>query len=228
MGILIVDDSEDQLLLLERLLRNAGHRNIILADSAIKALDMLKNSSASLDIDLVLMDVNMPGMDGIEACYKIKEDERLKDIPVIIITASNEIVKLQSAFSAGAVDYITKPVRVSKVLSDALKRPADLIARYGGEEFAAVLPETDIKGAVALAEAMRSDVESLMIPHAGSHVADHVTISLGAASTVPERNSSPSRLIAEADKALYEAKDTGRNRVRTGWDRDIISMGGSL
>lgn len=117
MSILIVDDSEDELLLLERLLRNAGHENVFLAESAIKGLDILKNSPTSSGIDIVLMDINMPGMDGIEACYKMQEDVRLKDIPVVIVTASNEIAELQSAFSAGAVDYITKPVRKTELLA---------------------------------------------------------------------------------------------------------------
>lgn len=84
MGILIVDDSEDELLLLDSLLKNAGHKNVFLAESAIKGLDILKNSPTSSGIDIVLMDINMPGMDGIEACYKMQEDVRLKDIPVVI------------------------------------------------------------------------------------------------------------------------------------------------
>lgn len=113
MGILIVDDSEDQLLLLERLLRNAGHRNIILADSAIKALDMLKNSSASLDIDLVLMavavtmsqagvaaeEVQKAGIEGIRPLHILladdSEDNRLlaksylKGTPHVVDEAGN-------------------------------------------------------------------------------------------------------------------------------------------
>lgn len=118
MGILIVDDSEDQLLLLDRLLKDAGYREIVLANSAVEALQMLKECNASSrTTDLILMDVMMPEVGGIEACYRIKEIECLKDTPIVMVTALAETEKLQLAFSAGAVDYIIKPVKKVELLA---------------------------------------------------------------------------------------------------------------
>ncbi len=99
-------------------------------------------------------------------------------------------------------------------LNAEMKRPCDFVARYGGEEFAAVLPNTDISGALAIAEQMKTNIENLQIEHKYSEVSDHVTISLGVASVVAERGSNYSQLIQQADKALYAAKEQGRNQVQ--------------
>lgn len=103
--------------------------------------------------------------------------------------------------------------QVATALQRAVKRPADLVARYGGEEFAVILPHTDLKGAACVAEAIRTEVQRLQIEHAKSQVNPFITLSLGVACWVPTPNTSPSILIAEADEALYRAKETGRNRV---------------
>ena len=105
--------------------------------------------------------------------------------------------------------------QVGRVLRQALKRPADLVARYGGEEFAAILPNTDARGAVFVAETIREGVQGLKISHARSLVNQYVTLSLGVASFVPTLNASPAKLIAQADEALYRAKAAGRDRVFT-------------
>lgn len=101
---------------------------------------------------------------------------------------------------------------VAQTLEKGTNRPGDLVARYGGEEFAVVLPDTDVDGAVKVAQAMRESVEKLNIPHAHSTAADHVTISMGVASIVPREGMKPAHLIESADEGLYEAKKTGRNR----------------
>lgn len=102
---------------------------------------------------------------------------------------------------------------VAKTLQAGVHRPADLTARYGGEEFAVVLPDTDLPGAEQVAEEMRRTLEGLAMPHAGS-LLGLVTISIGVACTVPRRESgSAEQLIADADAALYRAKQAGRNRV---------------
>ncbi len=105
--------------------------------------------------------------------------------------------------------------QVAKTIDESTKRVTDMVARYGGEEFVAVLPETGTNGALAVAETMRANVEAQRIPHENSKVTDHVTISLGAATAVPERGSRAEDLIAAADQALYEAKNHGRNQVRS-------------
>lgn len=103
---------------------------------------------------------------------------------------------------------------VARTLKDTLRRPADLVARYGGEEFAVILPDTEITGALQVAEAMRSAVEGLNITHRYSKGASVVTISIGVASTTPSRTGSDSSvLLKRADDALYRAKQAGRNRI---------------
>lgn len=140
MSILIVDDSQDELLLLQRILNNGGYKEILLAMSANEAFDILKlenSSSADVSVDLILMDIMMPEIDGIEACSKIKGDDRLKDIPIVIVTASSDVEKLHWAFSAGAVDYIGKPVKKVELLarvSSALRLKHEIDNRKAHEK----------------------------------------------------------------------------------------------
>ncbi|MGK7876492.1 MAG: diguanylate cyclase [Xenococcaceae cyanobacterium] len=103
---------------------------------------------------------------------------------------------------------------VAQAISRAVKRPADLVVRYGGEEFAVILPNTPSEGAVQVAEAIRDEVQQLKIPHAQSDVSEYVTLSLGVSSIVPTQELSPEALIAAADKALYQAKEQGRDLVK--------------
>ena len=102
---------------------------------------------------------------------------------------------------------------VARTLAGVLKRPCDLAARFGGEEFIVVLEDTSIAGALHVAEGMRAAVQALGLPHADSQTAAMVTVSIGAATTVPTSASTPEALLCLADRKLYEAKQTGRNRV---------------
>lgn len=103
--------------------------------------------------------------------------------------------------------------QVAGILRQTLKCPADLVARYGGEEFAIILPNTDVQGALSIAQAIKKNVRGLEIPHLKSPVSQFVTLSLGIASIVPSPDSSPSQLIGAADEALYQAKAEGRDRI---------------
>lgn len=95
-----------------------------------------------------------------------------------------------------------------------LRRPADFLARYGGEEFAILLPETDLPGAIAVAEDLRRRTLSLALPHESSPVMEVVSVSIGVATMVPTaREPGPRNLIDASDQALYAAKSGGRNRV---------------
>jgi diguanylate cyclase (GGDEF)-like protein len=104
-------------------------------------------------------------------------------------------------------------ILIAAALTRIAGRPCDLVARYGGEEFMAVLPDTNADGAYTLAEAMRAEVESLGLEHAYSSVAPHVTISVGLLTQIPSHNTAISHMVGAADRALYQAKRSGRNRV---------------
>lgn len=323
MTILVVDDSHVQRVLFASMLRDAGHHSIQMAGSAAEAFVLLgidgPEQTFPPTVDLILMDIVMHPMDGIEACSRIMGSERTRHIPIVMVSALDDEAKLQAAFAAGAVDYVTKPVRkielmarvrhvlrlkretdernarerdlvlvtgqlqtanlalqelslhdeltgianrrrldeylaaewrralrsrtpvglimididyfkryndtnghaagddaltrVARSLEGALRRSADLVARCGGEEFAVVLPDTNAVQAAAVAETMRTRVAAMGIEHRASLVSDRVTISAGVASAVPERSSSPTVLSDRADRALYQSKHGGRNRV---------------
>ena len=102
---------------------------------------------------------------------------------------------------------------VAKAIERALKRPADLAFRYGGEEFAIILPHTEARGAVTVAEDIHGQVRDLQIPHVSSEVSNAVSMSIGISSVIPDLKTSLNALISAADDALYDAKVRGRNRI---------------
>jgi diguanylate cyclase len=104
-------------------------------------------------------------------------------------------------------------ISVARVLQQFSKRAGDLAARYGGEEFVVMLSETPVRDAALVAENIRQSVESLGLPHKSSTINPVVTVSLGVATMVPEKNQTPLSLLQAADTALYRAKAAGRNRV---------------
>ena len=114
--------------------------------------------------------------------------------------------------------------RVAGLLCDALQRPGDMLTRYGGEEFAVILGATDHDGAAHVAERCRAQIAKASILHRFSEITNKVTISVGYATIYPANGLHPEQLIKTADKALYEAKATGRNRAigAAGGDTDNI------
>lgn len=119
MAILIVDDSTDHYALLRSILTKAGHDQILGAESAQTAFSMLNldGTQSATDVDLILMDVLMPEIDGVQACRRIKQQTHLRDIPIIMVTAKNDLENLHEAFAAGAMDYINKPVKSVELLA---------------------------------------------------------------------------------------------------------------
>lgn len=105
---------------------------------------------------------------------------------------------------------------VATALQAAARRPSELVARYGGEEFACVLTDPPAEGGVPLAHMLLERVVALKIPHAKSTAADHVTLSMGAATLSPSVGQDHAMLIKLADDLLYQAKKGGRNQVRGG------------
>lgn len=103
--------------------------------------------------------------------------------------------------------------QVAKAIRSSVMRPADCVARYGGEEFVVILPNTPADGAVHVANNIRGAISSLKIEHVASLVNEYVTVSIGIASTIPARGSSPDKTLAAADRALYAAKEGGRDRA---------------
>lgn len=290
--ILVVEDEKINRTILAALLKD--DYQVILAKSGEQALERLASDD---QIDLILLDVLMPDMDGHEVLRRVKANDATRDIPVIFLTALNSTNDEELGLRLGASDYIGKPfspsivkarasnllrfVRqrklletlagrdglteipnrrafdqallqeiarslrsgqtfslglidvdyfkqyndhyghaagdttlklIAKTLTEALRRPTDLVARYGGEEFVFILPESDAPGGVEVAEAIRQMVADLGIEHEKSGVAPHVTVSVGGI-TVTGRQGSPEELLVAADRQLYDAKRLGRNRV---------------
>ncbi len=144
MSILIVDDSASQRLLLSSLLRSGGYTGLIQADSAQAAFDCLglRDGATSATVDLILMDISMPEIDGIMACQRIKAAEHLADIPILMVTASTEAEDLELAFAAGALDYITKPLNKIELLArvrSALRLKQEIDRRKAAEHALAEL-----------------------------------------------------------------------------------------
>lgn len=117
MRICIVDDSESFRTYLESLLQAAGYDGIACFDSAESCLDALLATLPTPQTDLVLMDLIMPGMSGLEGVRRLKAEPALADIPVIMVTVSNDDENLSAAFAAGALDYIQKPPRRPELLA---------------------------------------------------------------------------------------------------------------
>lgn len=140
MRILVVDDSEDSCDIAEAALMSAGYRDVATAGSAAGAYDFLGIGNGSdgegAVVDLVLLDIVMPKIDGIEACAHIRSDMRYCDVPIIMVTALADMDSLANAFVAGASDYITKPLNRIELLArvrSALKLKAELERRQARE-----------------------------------------------------------------------------------------------
>lgn len=300
--ILVADDEPINRALIQRRLERAGYR-VLTAQNGREAVQKSKSERP----DLIILDVMMPMMDGLEACQLIKADEVTRDTPVIFLSARDETEVKVSGLSMGANDYISKPFKAEELLArvyvamrlkrerDALRRRAeeavqqadaaqeramtdtltgllnryglqhilarevsetrrynrplsclmidldhfkiindlqghaagdtalqqiatvlsenvrgsDVIFRYGGEEFLVLLPETDLEGAISLAEKIRQAANVRSFGD-GEHVFS-LTLSAGAATLWD--NESGNDMIARADMALYQAKEGGRNCV---------------
>jgi phosphoserine phosphatase RsbU/P len=139
MRILVIDDSEDGRDLAEAMLLSAGYEHVITAGSAAEAYRFLGiggQAAEPIAIDLILLDIVMSDIDGIEACARIRSDRRYGSVPIIMVTGLGDTDSLANAFVAGATDYITKPVNRVELLArvrSALKLKAELDRREARE-----------------------------------------------------------------------------------------------
>jgi diguanylate cyclase (GGDEF)-like protein len=275
--------------------------------------------------DLVLLDVMMPRMSGFDVCRRIRENVGLGKLPVIYLSAKNQLDDIVTGLDSGGNDYLTKPISkaellarvrtqielleshrdleqkvlertaelhqantelarlarvdgltglanrrhfdeelgrqwsnhqrsqhpislllcdvdhfkryndqyghqmgdktlqtVASILAASAQRPFDLVARFGGEEFVLLLPETDANGAVQVAGVVRRRLEAKCITHVASAVAPVVTLSIGVASHVPQKGEDPALLVKMSDRALYQAKEEGRNRAVVAGDDSTL------
>lgn len=321
-SIVIVDDLPDNLRLLSGILKEKGYR-VRPASSGKRALATIRKERP----ELILLDIMMPEMDGYEVCRELKADNLTCDIPVIFLSALNEVFDKVKAFQAGGVDYICKPFQVEEVLvrvhthltirtqqlvlgrqnqelkeknrlitkqSEQLKqlacrdfltglsnrrdfldkagkeegrfrrsgltfsvllldidrfkavndtyghecgdqvlvhvakrldqvlRQQDTVARWGGEEFICLLPESELKGAVVVAEKIRQSFEEH--EKRCGEVVVSITVTLGVCWY--DGSCSLEETIRRADAALYKGKEKGRNRVEVA--QEFTPEGGLL
>jgi len=197
---------------------SAGYINALERDEAFRALDASRQELARANLELQRM-AALDALTGIanRGCLdKTLETEWLRaqrdGRPLSLLLCDVDCFKeYNDRYGHPAGDLCLK--KVAAVLTEHLKRPADLAARYGGEEFAIVLPDTPAEGAVALAEACRAHLEALAMV-SGAAPGGAVTMSVGVATLTPVPGSgAPAQLVALADQALYQAKNSGRNRV---------------
>ncbi len=141
MRILVVDDSEDWRDITEAALMAAGyerrrHRRVRRRRRTDSSTSERRRPDEPPPVDLVLLDIVMPEIDGIEACARIRSDARYADVPIIMVTSLDDMDSLANAFVAGATDYITKPFNRVELLArvrSALKLKAELDRRRARE-----------------------------------------------------------------------------------------------
>ena len=143
-----------------------------------------------------------------------KQSRRLQ-LPVNVLMLDVDYFKKYND-SMGHLQGDRALIAIAQCMKNQIKRDTDFIARFGGEEFVCLLPYIEEKAAENFAKALVQSVENMKIYHPMSEISKYVTISVGMASIVPEEQNSQTQLLDEADKALYEAKHSGRNRVVAG------------
>lgn len=315
-NILIVDDIKENHLVMESVLSNPDI-NIVKAMSGEEALTLCSIHSFAV----ILLDVQMPGMDGFETAGILRSIEKTRNIPIIFVTAiSKEKKAIYRGYELGAVDYLFKPIEpivlkskvrffieyhkqklliekqaeelsykvkeltsiieekdrlenlsiidpltsvynrrglnkhlslhlknctryqlplsvivldldnfkqyndnyghingdvvlreVSSLMKESMHRPEDFIGRLGGEEFIAVLPNTDLEGAKFVAKRILNKLTHAKIEHAYNEVDNIITVSMGLTTVIPDKTTTQEAIIETADRAMYQAKDSGKN-----------------
>ncbi|MCS0591569.1 diguanylate cyclase domain-containing protein [Massilia norwichensis] len=208
----------DQLELVARIRHHSrGYIGLRQRDAALRSLRASQDELARTNLELQKL-AALDGLTGIanrrrfdEAIGVEWQRARRQQSPLALLLCDVDRFKnYNDSLGHPAGDLCLK--KAAAVLTGQLKRPADLAARYGGEEFAILLPDTDLAGALKLAEDCRRQLAQLALPHPDG-IDGVVTMSVGAASVSPATGGSIEALVAAADAALYDAKRGGRNRV---------------
>lgn len=105
-------------------------------------------------------------------------------------------------------------IQVGQAIQNFFNCDSNLVARYGGEEFVVIMPNVEKDEAINIASSLRETIENLNIPHKGSSIGPYVTVSIGVTSMIPTESTSIKELFLTVDKALYQAKNSGRNQIR--------------
>ncbi len=147
--ILVVDDVQQNIQVVGTMLREVGY-SIMPATSGAVALQRVQKKVP----DLILLDLMMPDMDGLEVCRRLKQDAMTAHVPIIFLTASNEMSHLVQGFQAGAVDYVTKPFNPPELLARVrthleLKHSRDVILRYSRQLAHLNVEKNEFMGIVA-------------------------------------------------------------------------------
>lgn len=288
--VVIIDSSPINRRLLQVILQKEGFETIA-TNHAIEAFPLVVEKQPSL----VVMDLSLPGIDGLELCQMFKTNNITQHIPVIVISSRTRGSDVMNALEAGAFDFIKKPIDqlevlarvrsalrqrryekelldmavrdsltnlynhglimelltkelynafrrqrplifvmidvdhfksindnyghqagdailkgLAKMLEETLRK-GDYLGRYGGEEFAMIFPGLDKENGINLCERIRNKVQNFKFIYNDQVVA--VTVSLGAFAAEPDREWNAQEVVLLADKALYTAKESGRNRV---------------
>jgi two-component system chemotaxis family response regulator WspR len=208
----------DQLELVARIRHHSkGYINLLQRDAALRSLRASQDELARANLELQQL-AALDGLTGIANRRRFDEAIRIEwqrarrhQAPLSLLLCDVDHFKgYNDSLGHPAGDLCLK--KTAAVLTEQLKRPADLVARYGGEEFAILLPDTGLAGALKLAEDCRRHLEQLALPHPAAP-GGAVTMSIGVASSMPGDASTIEELVAAADRALYDAKRSGRNRV---------------
>lgn len=193
------------------------YRNLLERDDAFRALRVSQRKLTESNVELQRL-ASLDGLTGVanrRYLDKIRMIEwrraaREQDWLTLMMIDIDYFKSYNDCHGHQAGDEALR--QVARVISSVLKRPADTVGRYGGEEFEVIMPGTSPEGAKAVAQRIQDRLDEERIEHKGSPVSANLTISLGLATTVPTPGADPDSLIAQADRALYLAKEQGRDR----------------
>ncbi|MBP0580314.1 diguanylate cyclase [Labrys sp. LIt4] len=199
---------------------SAAYLTQIQRDEAYRALRRSQQELMETNLELQRL-TNVDGLTGLSnrryfdqyLDTEWRQAMRAREPISLLIIDVDHFKQYNDTYGHLAGDEVLKTVATA--VRGTFQRPKDLAVRMGGEEFAVVLPQTLAGDLAFLADKVVQAIEALGLPHAASPIADKVTISVGGATHIPAGDDQPERLIEAADKAMYEAKRSGRNRAAT-------------